>query len=102
MEKITNELQQQKAERLGRSIGASDLGLSNPSSATPSVTDEDGRSLSSFQTESYVHTSQLVVPGSEHKDDESQRPKKSKAQLWSELKITCEHAVIRGDTISMR
>ncbi|KAG8532103.1 uncharacterized protein KY384_003740 [Bacidia gigantensis] len=62
-ESITQELQQRKAERLGRSAGASELAPSE-SSAALSTTEEDGKSLSS---ESYVHASQV--------------------QLWTELKI---------------
>ena len=87
VENITHELQQQKAERLGRSVGSqSDLAPSASSSKSPSATEDDGRSLASFQTESFVHTSQLAGSG----DNGLARPKKSKAQLWSDLKIDCE------------
>ena len=90
MENITHELQQQKAERLGRSAGALDAAPSGLSSGTTSVTDEDGRSLSSFQAGSFMHTSQMAASGSSNDESGLQRPKKNKAQLWSELKISCE------------
>lgn len=88
VENITHELQQQKAERLGRSPGASELAPSEFSSGSPSNVDEDGRSLSSFQTESFIHTSQMATSTLEV--GEPQKPRKTKAQLWSELKIDCE------------
>lgn len=85
VESITNELQQKKAERLGRSEG----GLSDPSSATsggPSATDDDGKSLSSFRSESYVHASQMGASST----GSAEAPKKSKVQLWNDLKINCQ------------
>ncbi|MCJ1394689.1 peroxin [Xylographa bjoerkii] len=88
VENITHELQQQKAERLGRSVGASELAPSERSSGTPSVTEEDGRSLSSFQTESFIHTSQLAGSISVDGEKSSPTPRKTKAQLWTELKIS--------------
>ncbi|KAG7007998.1 hypothetical protein G7Y79_00007g021230 [Physcia stellaris] len=82
VENITRDLQQKKAERLGRSEG----GTSDPSvtSAPTSTTEDDGRSLSSFQSESYVHASQTESSNSDGK----LAPRKSKAQLWNELKIS--------------
>ena len=98
-EKITHELQQKKAERLGRSLALSDIAPSG-SSGTPSTVDEDGKSLSSFQFESYVHASQT---GASPLDTGGQRPAKTKGQLWNELKISCEFllavvSVARVDT----
>ncbi|KAI9817289.1 MAG: peroxin [Thelocarpon impressellum] len=78
VEHITHELQQKKAERLARS-GAGDVASSEFSSGPPSATDDDGRSLRSFQSEGYVHASQMQTEG--------EQTKKTKAQLWSELKI---------------
>ena len=89
VESITHELQQQKAEKLGRSAGTSEVALSDPPSGSPSVTEEDGRSLSSFQTESFMHTSQMATSSSV--GEAGARLKKSKVQLWSELKISCMH-----------
>ena len=96
VENITHELQQQKAERLGRSIGASDLAPSELSSGSPSVNGEDGKSLSSFQTESFMHTSQMGASIASNGDSGSPRSKKSKAQLWSELKISCSYHCARA------
>ena len=91
VENITHELQQQKAERLGRNAGSQSDLVPSASSRSPSTTEEDGRSLSSFQTESFVHTSQLAGSG----DNGLVRPKKSKAQLWSDLKIDCRSLVVQ-------
>ncbi|KZF22576.1 Peroxin-3-domain-containing protein [Xylona heveae TC161] len=85
VENITNELQQKRAERLARSVGAgSEITPSEGGSEAPSITDDDGRSLQSFQSESYVHASQAGSEGVAS----SQRPRKTKAQLWHELKIS--------------
>ena len=84
VESITNELQQKKAERLGKTEG----GISDPSSAASgpsSAAEDDGKSLSSFQSESYVHASQMGASSTSG----GEGPKKSKAQLWNELKINC-------------
>lgn len=72
VEQLTHELQQKKAEKLARVSG--DV---NPSEAS-SVNGVDTASLSSFQTGSFVHASQTAGDG---------QPRKSKAQLWNELKI---------------
>ena len=82
-EKILDELQQKKAQRLGRATGASDIVQSDLSSGTPSAVDEDGKSISS---ESYVHASQMAFSGVGNGEP---RPARSKAQLWGELKISC-------------
>jgi peroxin-3 len=88
VENITHELQQQKAERLGRT-GNSQLTPSEKSSGTPSLPDEDGRSTSSFQTEGFLHTSQIDTPSS-GSGEEKLKPRRTKVQLWTELKISCE------------
>jgi peroxin-3 len=66
-ERITFELQQQKAAKLAKNgdVNPPELG-----SAPPSATDDDGRSTMSLQS--------------------AQRTKKSKLQLWNDLKISCE------------
>ena len=84
VETITHDLQQKKAERLGKSAATP----SEISSGPPSVTDEDGKSLASFQSESFVHTSQMASSGSG--DSSQPKPPKTKVQLWNELKISCE------------
>ncbi|KAL9102914.1 MAG: hypothetical protein Q9163_002006 [Psora crenata] len=84
-ERITQELQQRRADRLGRSAGTSDITTSELSSRTPSTKDDDSKSLSSFQSESYVHASQIATSTS---DGGEQRAPRSKVQLWHELKIS--------------
>lgn len=86
-EKITQHLQQKKAERLGKGAATSDVAPSDLSSGAPSAADEDGRSLSSFQSGSYVHASQMGASSSSN--GESRSPS-SKAQLWNDLKISCQ------------
>lgn len=105
MEQVLEELQRQKAERLARSVGPSEIGTSAPPSIAD-TTEDDGRS-SSMQTDSYVHASQVVPEGessagaveeSAEASDEK-KSKKSKAQLWNEMKISCEYygALLRRD-----
>ena len=79
VESITNELQQQKQARLGQNGAAS-------ASEISSVASEDGRSMASFQTESYAHASQATLSSSG--ELELPHPKKTKSQLWCELKIS--------------
>ena len=75
VEQLTHELQQKKAERLAR---ASAEGKSEASS----MQDGDTASLSSFQTGSFVHAGQFQEIGSQAGS------RKTKAQLWNELKVT--------------
>ncbi|PMD28247.1 Peroxin-3 [Hyaloscypha hepaticicola] len=91
-ERITYELQQQKAAKLARNgeINPSELG-----SGPPSVTDEDGRSMASLQSESGVHASQMGIPsasivgdGPQDGGQQAQKARKSKLQLWNDLKIS--------------
>ncbi|KAH7117144.1 Peroxin-3 [Dendryphion nanum] len=88
VEQILDELQKHKAERLARSVGPSEVA----SSAAPSVTDDDGKSLTSFQSEGYVHASQIANgdggTGEVGEGTAEQKPKKSKAQLWNDMKIS--------------
>jgi peroxin-3 len=78
VEQLTHELQQKKAERLARATGE---GVpSEFSSGPPSIRDGETASLSSLQSSSFIHASQLG-------DDGSSRPRRSKAQLWNEIKI---------------
>jgi peroxin-3 len=92
-ERITFELQQQKAAKLARNgeLHPSELG-----SGPPSVTDDDGRSMASLQSESGVHASQLGIPsasvlggdGPQDGGQQSQKSRKTKLQLWNDLKIS--------------
>ncbi|USP78582.1 hypothetical protein yc1106_05856 [Curvularia clavata] len=94
VEQVLEELQKQKAERLARSVGPSEIA----SSAPPSVADttEDDAKSSSLQTDSFIHASQIntegesgvgPVDGASEASDEK-KPKKTKAQLWNEMKIS--------------
>jgi peroxin-3 len=91
-ERITFELQQQKAAKLARN------GEPHPSelgSAPPSVTDDDGRSMASLQSESGMHASQMAIPpastvgdGIQDGGQQAQKTRRTKLQLWNELKIS--------------
>ncbi|KAJ5759987.1 Peroxin-3 [Penicillium odoratum] len=84
VEELTKELQKKRAERLAR-LNAGETAGSDMSSVSPSLPGDDTKSLSSFQSEGYVHTSQLGEPA----DSDSQpRVKRNKTQLWNEVKIT--------------
>ncbi|KAK5134870.1 hypothetical protein LTR08_005960 [Meristemomyces frigidus] len=80
VEQISEQLQQERQERLKR-LGASEVASTDYPSVPASVADEDGKSISSS---SYVHASQMV--GSTV-DGMASRSKRSKAQLWQEMKI---------------
>lgn len=83
MEDLTHELQRKKAARLAK-LSSGEATGSEISSTVPSIGEEDGRSLSSFQSESFLHTSQMATSSSA----DGEKPK-SKTQLWNELKINC-------------
>lgn len=82
VEQLTHELQQKKAERLARS-GAD--GTPSELSSGPSSIREggDNASLSSLQSSSFVHASQLA-----QSESGSIGSRKSKAQIWNEIKIS--------------
>lgn len=81
VERLTHELQQRKSQRLARTVGES--AASEVSSASPSIREGDSVSLSSGPSSSYVHASQIAP-----ENGEVDRPRKSKAQLWNEIKIS--------------
>lgn len=82
VEQLTHELQQKKAERLARLGGEGTP--SELSSGAPSMRDGgDNNSSSSFQSSSYIHASQATLS-----ESGMGQPRKSKAQLWNELKIS--------------
>lgn len=99
-ERITFELQQQKAAKLARN------GENHPSelgSGPPSMTDDDSKSMASLQSESGIHASQIAVPsvsiiseGAQDGKQQSQKAKRSKLQLWNDLKIS---AITRAFTL---
>lgn len=97
-ERITYELQQQKAAKQARN---GESRLSEFGSSPPSITDDDGRSMASF-SDSGMHISQLGIPsglelgvdgaqdGGQQGAQQVQKVKKSKMQLWNDLKISCK------------
>lgn len=85
-EDLTAELQKQKQDRLAKSTGPSEAASSEFPSAPASTIDDDKASLSSFQTGSYIHASQMAEGG----EGGANKPRKTKVQLWNQLKITCE------------
>lgn len=87
VEQITEQLQQERQERLKKLGGASDAASSEFPSAPASVTDDDGRSLASLQSGSYIHTSQMASSSLGGAEGSQPRPKRSKAQLWQDMKI---------------
>ena len=106
-ERITFTLQEQKAAKLAR--GGEEAHPSDMGSAPPSVTDDDGRSAVSMQSsaESGVHVSQERLPptsapegdkqdGGLKVEAQTQKTKRSKLQLWNDLKIS---AITRAFTL---
>lgn len=96
VEQTLSELQKQKAERLQRSVAPSDIASTDAPSEAPSAVDDDNRSLKSFQSESIVHASQVVDRSNGDGKSEGAflappKPKKSKAQLWNDMKIHCRY-----------
>jgi peroxin-3 len=79
VEQVLEELQRQKAERLSRSVGPSEIGTSAPPSVADTAED-DGKSSSA-----------PAPPEGSPAVAEEKKSKKSKAQLWSEMKISCKY-----------
>lgn len=94
-ERITYELNQQKA---ANRIKNGELQASELGSTPPSVTEDDGRSTISMQSESGIHASQMTMPSAaaagegpqDGGQSHSPKPRKTKAQLWYDLKISGE------------
>ncbi|KAJ5573924.1 uncharacterized protein N7459_008351 [Penicillium hispanicum] len=84
VEELTKELQQKRAERLAR-LNAGEGTSSDMSSVAPSLPGDDQKSMSSFQSEGFVHASQVGEPAD---SDGQPRVKRNKTQLWNEVKIT--------------
>lgn len=94
VEEISEELQKQKAERLQHSVGGlSEVASTDLPSRAPSTVDDSGSLNGSF-----VHTSQ-IADNSAGGSPAQLRPKRSKVQLWHELKIQCEsdHPILDHD-----
>jgi peroxin-3 len=98
VENTLEELQQQKAQRLARSVGPSEI-----ASSVADTIDDDTRSGSvSMHTDSYVHASQATLdergipfdrppvpdtPTPTPQPPPADKPRRTKAQLWNDLKI---------------
>ena len=68
---------------------------SPPSIADTALTEDDGKSLASLQSESGIHASQIATPGLQattgeagQQDGGAQKSRKSKRQLWDDLTIS--------------
>ncbi|KAL7626560.1 peroxin [Parahypoxylon ruwenzoriense] len=94
-EKITLEIQQMKGSSKNlRSSGESSG--TPPSIADTNMTEEEGKSTASLQSESGVHTSQMTLPLTSNPADGAQdgggqappKPRKTKRQLWDDLTIS--------------
>ncbi|KAF4124129.1 peroxin-3 [Geosmithia morbida] len=105
-EQITYEIQQMK---VSKGIRSGDSVVSPPSIADTSLTEEEGKSMVSLQSESGIHASQIAMPsplaasGSSAGQQQDrgatppkQKPSKSKRQLWDDLTIS---AVTRSFTL---
>lgn len=83
VEQITHQLQEKKAARLAKSNAPSEVSM-----GAPSVKDDDAQSVKSFISDTRSRTA------------EDGKPKKSKAQLWNELKLTCGVHLTQSTTLS--
>lgn len=80
-EQITYEIQQAKSAAKGPAADSA----SPPSIADTALTDDDGKSLASLQSESGVHASQIAAPSPSGHDAKA---RKTKRQLWDSLTIS--------------
>lgn len=91
-EKITYEIQQMKAAKTIKSGEPA----TPPSIADTTLTEEDGKSLTSLQSDSGVHASQIATPppfvagGDDGKQDGANKARKTKRQLWDDVTISGE------------
>lgn len=99
-ENITTELQLQRAAKTARNIEAPQI---EPPNEMPSVTDEDGRSMTSLHSESGIHASQMGLPpesssvhGPQDGGEMVQKARRNKLRLWNDLKIS---AITRSFTL---
>lgn len=106
MESLTHELQQKKAARIAKSAAASTIDAASdagpapstaPAPAVASVKEDDNQSLQSFASETFS-----AIPGRDAGEGVSaalveKSPRKTKPQLWDEIKISCRHSLILYD-----
>lgn len=100
MESLTKELQKKRAERIARLNAGGETTGSDLSSVSPSLPEDDKRSLNS---EGFLHASQTVEsPGEggggdgqqQQQQQQQLRVKRNKTQLWNEVKVTCKCDVV--------
>ncbi|KAI0014206.1 Peroxin-3 [Xylariaceae sp. FL0662B] len=90
-EKITLEIQQMKGKAGVRSGESS---ITPPSIADTTITEEEGKSITSFPSDSGVHASQVTLPPTSNPGDGGQdggqaaQKRKTKRQLWDDLTIS--------------
>ncbi len=99
-ESITYEIQQMKGGGAGTikpGKSGSAGSISPPSIADTTMTEDDGRSLASLQSDSGVHASQVALPspasageGPQEGGQATAQKRKTKRQLWDDLTISCE------------
>lgn len=98
-EKITLEIQQMKGVKNARSVDSS---ATPPSIADTTLTEEEGKSTVSLQSDSGIHASQVALPSPSAVGDGSQdggqaaataqKSRRTKRQLWDDLTISCKSA----------
>lgn len=116
-ENITLEIQQMKGSAKSNPRGTPAAAAAESSSSAPpapsiadtTITEEEGKSTASFQSEGGVHVSQMAVPppaaaGGEGtpQDGRNQsvpKPRKTKRQLWDDLTISCESSSCYSSSI---
>ncbi|KAI1187106.1 Peroxin-3 family protein [Nemania serpens] len=94
-ENITLEIQQMKGTTKSIRSGESSSSPAPPSIADTTMTEEEGKSIASLQSESGVHASQMNLPSIPPTGDAAQdggqalqRVRKTKRQLWDDLTIS--------------
>ncbi|KFA70810.1 hypothetical protein S40288_09655 [Stachybotrys chartarum IBT 40288] len=104
-ENITYEIQQMKTSSRAAAKPAASDSTGPPSIADTNLTEDDGRSMMSLQSDSVLHASQTALPPTDaaaaNKETGQQergiaKPRKSKRQLWDDLTIS---AVTRAFTL---
>ncbi|PNY23768.1 Peroxisomal biogenesis factor 3 [Tolypocladium capitatum] len=102
-EQITYEIQQIKGSAKSLKAGSAESTASPPSIADTAMTEEDGKSMASLQSESGIHASQITTPSpfaaaadAGQQDGAVHKTRKTKRQLWDDLTIS---AVTRAFTL---
>lgn len=95
-EQITYEIQQMKGSAKSIKSGSAGSSTSPPSIADTTLTEDEGKSMASLQSESGVHASQIATPAASaavggeggQQDGGVQKSRRSKRQLWDDLTIS--------------